>query len=259
MKEYTRRAFLATAAGTLTAAVGTQQAGSQSSDYWQSDNVAAKDITIEYDEQFLKRYRPMFVADIDVARNYLGLYGYKATSPEYNVEYAYYWSQLAVQDGLPLVSKDSHLGDHEPVICAVDPGEQTLERCTWANYHHYAAQASARQLNTVADEDPDQPTHPVFRIDSNWHNYYAAGSDNWTRGDWPLRSWPAVRDEWRANGFYEGTSAAAIEDAQVMDEGRGTWWADGTNDRLFVRAWEIIDTTLPRDIGGAEKRQFDSV
>jgi hypothetical protein len=250
-----RRTFLARTGAAVAGIAGiTATASGQSGEEWRSDNVGAKDITISYDEARLQRYRPLFVAPLEVSQNYTGLYGYVCESPEYDgLSYCYYWSQYAVQEGLWGVSADSHLGDHEPVICVVDDESQSLKRVIWSNYHHYAARAPGSELHIVADEDPGEPTHPVLQVDARWHNYYYSESDQWTRGDWPLRSWPAARADWIANGFYENTSAAAIEDPQVMDQGRGTWWADDAPDRRFVRIWEFVG------IGGADRRQYDTV
>lgn len=240
-----RREFLAGSAATVGGLMlGMQSATANTSADWRSDNVAQKSLTHTYDEDFLKRYRPVFVAERQVVQRYMGLFGYRIQSPQYDYDYAYYWSQLTHQEGLPFVSADSKIGDHEPLICVVDKSSGELERVVWTNYHHYAGRADAENIQVVADET-NIPTHPVFEIDPRWHNYYTSSSENWGRSPFPLRNWLAVRDRWIQNDFYEDTDAGAIEDPEVMDtapagDQREKWWADGTWDARAARIWALI-------------------
>lgn len=232
-----RRQFLASSAVAVGGLVGLSTAAAGTETDWRSDNVDAKEIDHRFDETFLERYRPRFIAETQVARRYKGLFGYKATSPEYDYEYAYYWSRLTHQEGLSFVSKDSKIGDTEPVICAVDPDSGDLEHVIWTNYHHYAAAARADRLHVVEDGDGDGE-HPVFEIDPRWHNYYAADErqGDGVTGPYPLRNWLAARDQWLRNDVFANTHDPAVEDPEVM-ETRESWWADGTPDAFFARFW----------------------
>lgn len=239
-----RREYLA---GATTAAAALAASGTAAAEW--SSNTDAKSITHEYDEAFLQRYRPVFVADIDVIEAYKGLYGYKCTSPEYDYEYAYYWSQLTHQDGLPGVGNaDAHLLDHEPFIAAVDP-DDGLQRAIWSNYHHLAGTAPADEL-TVVSSDGGAEEWTVMELDPRWHNQYASASENWSRDNFELQNWLDVRDAWRANGYFDETSDAAIEDPQVMLNGRGHWWAAGQTDVWLAQAWKTLG------LGGADNTVF---
>lgn len=202
-------------------------------------------VTLEFDKAFLRKHRPVFVSTRETRQQYKGLYGYKATSDEYDYDYAYYWSQLTHQEGLLFVSKDTHLGDHEPLICCVSKDSGELESVIWTEYHHFAAEQPADALQVVSSAT-NEKTHPVFEIDTNWHNYYDVESDDWSLGDFELKNWIDVRDSWRDNGFYEETSAKAIEDPETMQT-RDTWWADGTSDKRFALLWRRLGR------GGADR------
>ena len=202
-------------------------------------------VTLSYDESFLKRHRPVFVASYETRRQYKGLYGYKATSPDYDYDVACYWSQLTHQDGLPFVNKDTHLGDHEPLFCYVNPDTGETEYVAMTVYHHIANDQQARENFHWAAYETDEETHPVIQIVDGWHHYKAVESSSWAVGNFPLRDFVAVRETWKDNGFYNRTHDRAVDDPMVMRH-RSSWWADGTLDGEIARFWHRLG------FGGAE-------
>lgn len=186
------------------------------------------DILVEFDRSFLERYQPYLDMSLSVRNASPTHHGYKVTSEDWEFDWACYWMQLAVQDGMfILADQDSHLGDHEPVYVAVDKTDGEVDRAIYSAWHHMVG--AQRQSGLVLQEErADYPTHPTFRVDPNHHHYYNATEPGGTLLD-PLQNWLDVRDRWIDNGFYESTSAEAIEAPEVMLE-RGTWWADGTLD-----------------------------
>lgn len=197
------------------------------------------DVTLEYDEAFLRRHRPAFVASQETRMQYRGLYGYKATAEEYDYDVACYWSQLTHQDDASLWGVSTpgvHLGDHEPIYNFVDPETGESAYVVPTVYHHIATKNDAASNYQFVAHEAGDPTHPVVRIVDGYHHYAAVGSDNWTIDNYELKDWLAVEETWADYDFYAKTYNAAVKNPAVMLS-RPAWWDDGTFDYWSARQW----------------------
>lgn len=238
MPDISRRQYLASAGAAVAAAVGLSSRASAAG----VPELATPDsVTLSYDEERLRKYQPRMITSTENRPRITGLYGYIAEDSERDLTAYAYWLQLTHQSGLPGVSQDSHLGDHEPVYVFVD-ADGVPTSVVYSGYHHYAAAKSLGEDDLVADRAAD-PTHvDALRITDPYHHYLFDPAA--TSGFVDLDDWLSVRDSWARNDFYAKTENAAVDDPFTMLT-RDTWWADGTRDRQFALLWRFVG------IGGA--------
>lgn len=197
------------------------------------------DVTLEYDEAFLKKHRPAFVASPTTRSQYRGLYGYKASAEAYDYDVACYWSQLTHQDDETLwgVSTPAvHLGDHEPVYVFVSPETGASEHVVPTVYHHIAIKNDDAENFQFVAHETSEATHPVLRIVDGYHHYNPIESDAWAIENYELKDWTAVEQTWADHDFYKKMYDAAVRNPAVMLE-RPAWWDDGTLDYFAARQW----------------------
>lgn len=196
-------------------------------------------VSISYDEARLERWQPYLSLTIDASNKLNAMYGYVATSPEWDHDVLAYWARYAVQEGLPFVPSDAHQYDHEPVYLFLDTDAEepappeALELVVYTAYHHYSASFAPESEDLEGSRQSDDETHISLAVVSPWHHYRRAEEG----GVLPeLRSWVSARSEWEAYGFYEGTSREAVDSPHSMLD-RESWWADGTLDARFASLW----------------------
>lgn len=199
-------------------------------------------VSIAFDEQYLHEHQPMLRMSARAREEHKGLYGYVATSSEQDTDALCYWNQFTHQDGLPSVRADTHLGDHEPIYVFVNSKTGEVEEVVYSDYHWFTGSESINspsdQLATARTQDP---THPVLSVSAKWHNYqYAAGE---TGAFVELRSWPAVRDTWVQNGFYESADVSAIENPWEIRD-LDSWWQRDSFDHRVAGVWARVGRTL---------------
>lgn len=227
-----RREFLGTAtAGLLGTVTLTTTAAATGDSYdWRAKPA---DVTIEYDEPLLRTYQPKFHASAKTRRRSNGVYGYVTRSENRETTICYYWHQLARQDGLPFVSADSHLGDHEPCAVFIDEDAGEVEEIRYSAYHWLQGYQDGETANVTTGATSD-PTHANMRVVDRWHQHAHV-----PEGDgalFSLNDWTAVRDRWINNGFYEHANPVAIENGWKLRE-LGGWWAEDERDALVARMW----------------------
>lgn len=170
-------------------------------------------VTLRYDEGALNRYRPRLVVnhlDVDVS----AVYGWAATSPEYDTDMYCYWVFYAGgQEGVS--DADSHVPDREPVYVEVDSSSGGV-RTVHKDVYHYLNEP------TPSDAMPMDGTHPKLRVLKPWHPYKPTPTDGallevsnmhsvyetWLELDWTVHE-PSVVNPWRLPP-------------------RGHWWPEGS-------------------------------
>lgn len=215
----TRREFIratATAGGIATLA-GVASASHPDS---QPDHV-----TLEYDAQTLKRYRPLLVLrELDVRP--LALHGWVARSPEHETDICCYWAEYTHQDGVS--DYDSHWGDHEPIYVTVDSDTGDVSSILYSGYHWLAARTTAPPLYN--------DTHPKLHVVSPWHHYFTTTEEGMFVD---LADLTDSFSSWRANGLESSLKEGTVTNPWVMNS-RGHWWQDTAAglslNALYVRA-----------------------
>lgn len=199
--------------------------------------------TIAFDEQYLYEYQPMLRLNKVTREQYKGLYGYVARSEEHETDALCYWSQLTHQNGLPGVRADSHLGDHEPIYVFVNSETGGVEEVVYTAYHWFTGSVEIGDDPSAAlqTEGSDSPTHATFSVVPEWHNYQFNAEQTGALVE--LKSWPAVRETWVQNGFYEPANVEAIEDPWQIREAN-SWWEEGSIDAQIAGIWANIGDTL---------------
>lgn len=167
-------------------------------------------VTISYDQDRLETYRPLVVTShLDVKPT--ALYGWIATSTEYDYDWYVYFAEYAAQEGVS--SYDSHYGDHEPVYVGVADG--SVERLLYSGYHWIRATAAGESIPLYEE------THPALYVINPWHHY---ALDPQTRGSFVgVRSLVDVFEAWLDNGMEESLAPGTVVDPATMRT-RGDWW-----------------------------------
>lgn len=198
--------------------------------------------TIEFDEQYLYEYQPLLRMEPSTREEHKGMYGYVARSDDHETDALCFWTQLTHQDGLPGVSSDTHLGDHEPIYVFVNSETGVVDEIVYSAYHWFTGSQSitnpSEELQTAR---AGEPTHPVLSVSEQWHNYsYETDVDG---AFVELKSWPEVRDTWLRNEFYAPADVDVIEDPWQIRDSDG-WWQPGTVDSWVAGAYSRVGSLL---------------
>lgn len=234
----TRRSLLAGTAAALTAGV---TSASAAVDY----EAVPDDVTLSYDEAWLAEYQPALVMSTEARQSSNGLFAYRASSNEENVEVAVYWHRLTHQEGLPGVSGDGHLYDHEPAYVFVEDG--SISEIAFSGYHHFASRIEEDRLHEyLVENETTEATHVVLEVVDPWHHYNAARASDTSESERTfvdLEDWTGVESAWRANNVWESTAEEAVYNPYTMRE-RDTWWDESTLDYRFAQLWRRLDRRL---------------
>ncbi len=242
-----RRRFVATIGTAAVATVaGSSSASADSAPEWSS--AVTTEINRSDDLEELRTYQPLFNISPAAREKLIGLYGWKATSPEHPTDAYYYWARYTHQEpasasyldrAVGVLASDAHLHDTEPVIVFVDSETGKPEQATVTGYHHYATDVTDGRY-FIQNEHPDLATHVTLGVVDPWHHYTRDATHQvaTVEGFAEFGSWLDKRAEWADDGMYENSSNAAIDDPWYMQSGgRSTWWADGTRDARAAKLW----------------------
>jgi len=227
---YTRRDVLRSAAGVAVASVTLGSVTGQS-DYAHLDAKPAH-VSLTSNEDVLLTYAPKLIFEQEAREKFIGLYGWTATSPEYDLDWhvyvAKYTNQEGTVDGGLLGVSDFHLGDTEWYYVASDPDTGETDRVVYDAYHWLAGKL--RAANITLDG-----THPVAKIVSPWHPYRHVTIDESRAvtidsvGDLTEQF-----DAMLANGLAERLQPGTVVDPAQMDIGaRSHWWRNDIGDVSF--------------------------
>lgn len=209
---HTRRQVVRAAAAGTAGVIGL--AGTAAADH---PDAQPAHVTISYDQQTLEQYRPvleMEPADRDLFQS---LYGWTATSPEYDTDVHVYWARYSGQRGV--TSFDSHFGDHEPVAVETDSDTGDVERVRASVYHWSKGE-------TTAASAPLDGTNPRLVVIHPWHHYSAAPPDANTQA-FDVADLRDEWDSWLDNGLERDVVPGASRNPWVMRQ-RGHWWRRGS-------------------------------
>jgi len=164
-------------------------------------------VSIEYDEETLLKYRPRLWFSGDEYEKFINLYGWLATSPEYETDVAVYWSEYTHQEGVS--EYDSHDGDHEPIYVFIRDG--AVEKVVYSAYHWLRATSYAPVLDG---------THALFRVIEPWHHYTSTSLDGKLTSIGDLTG---TFDDWLEEGLDESLALGSVVNPWIMSR-RDHWW-----------------------------------
>ncbi len=199
---------------------------------------------ITADTEGIERYQPMFHGTYGPLNQMIGLFGWHATSDQWDYECYYYWLKYTHQeswrDWLPI---GSHLLDHEPVIVVRDPDAGEITQVLYSGYHHLVA--AIDDGVTLSSGVADEQTHVNLRIDPTYHHYYNSDKTEGIllsqQSGVEFGSWLDKRAAWFDRDIYANTSNTAVTDPSVLvDAERDTWWADGALDKNLALLWVAL-------------------
>jgi hypothetical protein len=184
-------------------------------------------VTVEYDRETIRDYQPQLVVE-GVEPQPIAFYGLHATSEEFSTNVVAGFTKYPYQSGL--TSRDSHLGDHEPVYVFYDETSGEITRVLFSAYHWFKGVATGDQLQ-IAD-----PHRPILEVHPEYHHYLIyAGAGTGTlieTGDLL-----GEIDGWLANGMESELALSQPHDPYAM-RGRETWWRHSTGNYVdaFLRS-----------------------
>jgi len=251
---YTRRDVLRGAAGVAAASmtVGTV-AAQEEYDHWQAQ---PEHVSLTFSEDTLLDYAPRLIAGQETWDKFIGLYGWTATSPEYDLDWHVYVATYTHQDGTVeggfFGFSDSHVGDTEWYFVASDPETGETDRVVYDAYHWLAGKSRASDITLDG-------THPVAKIVVPWHPYRHVDIDA-SRAT-TIDSMGDLTEEFGAmlaNGLDEDLQPGTVVDPARMDfGGRSHWWRNNIGDISFDAMYA---STLYRvGFGGADTVDPDAV
>lgn len=226
---YTRRQFLTSAAAGL---AGAAAAGTASADHPDSQ---PSDVSLAFDEQYLKDYRPLLVIrHLDVRPQ--GLYGWVATSAEHETDTlvysAAYTHQNSGAEPLGIAAPDAHFGDHEWFYVFVDSDTGDVQEVVFSAYHWLAGRATSGSIPFYED------THPKAHVVSPWHQFTLTQDEGVFV---ELDDLTEAFEHWLANGMEKDLQPGTVADPWRMKgaDGRAHWWkntaAGVSTDAVYAR------------------------
>lgn len=217
-----RREFLM-GGGAVAGLASAMRSASAQEGHWRDE--AAEHVTFEFDEEWLKTYRPLLVTRGVSPTDIIGLFGMKASSPEWDVDVAIYSMSYSTQDGAltPPLGFDEHYGDHEWFYCYVD-GAGELVEIAYAAYHWIVGRAEGEEIPIY------EGTHPKARVDERWHNYYLTEEEGSFQN---LDNFNDSLQSWLENGMGDHLALEAVTNPLTM-RSRESWWKDGL-DRMYAK------------------------
>lgn len=262
----TRRAFLRRAGGLAAVTVaGTRLAARPG----RAEHAASAptDVTLDYPESWLERYRPRLdlsaVEANDEDTKPTALYAWRATSPDYGTAVGVYWAEYEYQQGILPGGADSHFGDHEPIYVVVDRASGDVAEVVYSAYHWLRGRTTTPPLY--------DGTHVEATVVSPWHQYSVgslAGGGEFVPVE-QLGTGPALRDasattefeSWLDDDeFHDALAVQASTEPWLMTgaTGRGSWWANAEEsvsvNEVFVSTMLVLSRTMPFvDFGGASE------
>jgi len=190
-------------------------------------------VTLTYDEQTLLQHAPRLALSQDARTKLRDLYGWTATSPEYDLDHHVYVALYTHQSGsLSLFGSmlsDSHLGDTEWVYVLSDPDTGETKRVIYDAYHWVVGRQDASAITMDGQ-------HPVGRVVDPWHFYTFSDVDasSATAVD-EVRDLTAEFGAMLSNGLAESLEPGTVTDPATM-QSRNHWWRTGVTGWSFDAA-----------------------
>ena len=223
-------------------------------------------VDLTFDRAFLERYRPHLnlsaVEENSDDTRPSGLYGWKASSPEFSTDVAVFWVEYPYQKGLSPFGHDSHYGDHEPVYVFADRSTGDVREVVYSAYHWLRGRTT---LAPMHDE-----THVQLSVVSPWHQYVVGSVsegeylDVKSLGDDDGLADPEIETEFESwlsdEKFHDLLAPGVCVNPWLMASvsGRQHWWAEGRDgvsmNKVFYSSLLGISSRLPGvDWGGASQ------
>jgi hypothetical protein len=189
-------------------------------------------VTIDFDRAALERYRPALDLGGNDRSRFQGFYAWRATSPEYDLDWHVYWAYWTHQTGV--TEYDSHLGDREPCYVGIDPSDGSVQAIVFSAYHWLRGTASAPSIPLTDGK------HPALQVVAPWHHY--------TLGQPGTGVLPDVQDlaasdglsAWLANGLDEDLLPGSCHDPRRMWAREPDWWRNDLSGDLTAFQLSIL-------------------
>jgi len=241
MSTYSRREFLTTAAATAAAVAVPGLAGAAEPPEWSPDHIT----NVGDDLDQLQQYEPHLDIRWSDQEQLQGIYGWYADSSKYDTRAYYFWCKYIKQDSWadqipllgPLLSRDSHFKDHEPIAIFVDRDSGEVQEVLYSGFHHYAVNLPRSDI-TLIQQSRDFPTHVSLKVATPHHHLMAQPNTTTTVPAHTIRtadfgSFLDEQPEWERNNVFASSHRPAVFDPWQAKK-RGYWWANGTWDKRFA-------------------------
>jgi hypothetical protein len=179
-------------------------------------------VTLAYDKQTLVDYAPRLVLSEDARTKFRDLWGWTATSPEYDSDIHVYVALYTHQTGLSPFARmfsDSHLGDTEWYYVLSDSDTGETQRVIYDAYHWVAGRQDASSITMDGK-------HPVAAVVDPWHFYRFSDVD--ADAAMAFDEVQDLSDEFGpmlSNGLAESLEPGTVTDPATMSA-RNYWWRD---------------------------------
>ncbi len=215
---YTRRDLLRGAAGVAAASVTLGSVTAQEEyDHWQAQ---PDHVTLTYDEPTLVSYAPRLEISQEAREKWRGLWGWTATSPEYDLDHHVYVALYTHQDGVGSLGQllsDSHVGDTEFYYVLSDPETGETRQVIYDAYHWVAGRQDASSITMNGK-------HPVAKCVDPWHFYAHGGADADAATAFDeVNDLTAEFGGLLSNGLDESLEPGTVTDPATM-QARNHWW-----------------------------------
>ncbi len=245
---YTRRDVLRGAAGAAGASltVGTVTAQSEY-DHWQAQ---PDHVTLNYSEQTLLEYAPRLVLTQNAREKWRGLWGWTATSPEYELDHHVYVALYTHQDGVGSIGKllsDSHVADTEWAYVLSDSETGETQHVIYDAYHWVAGRLNSSSITMDGQ-------HPVGRVIDPWHFYSFSNTDTGAATAFEqVHDLTAEFDALLSNGLAESLEPGTVTDPATM-QARNHWWRSAIGEL----STDAMLASVVYDLGWVGADQADS-
>jgi|GEM_PF-331487 hypothetical protein len=216
----TRRDVLRGAGLAVAAAGGASVPALAQSDTYPHYDARPEHVTLSYSEETLLAFAPRLAFSQEARAKFRDLYGWTATSPEYDYDIHVYVALYTHQTGLSPFARllsDSHLGDTEWYYVLVDEDTGETQSVIYDAYHWVAGRQDASSITMDGQ-------HPVAKVVDPWH-FYAHGD---TDADSAM-AFDEIKDLTKefgpmlSNGLAESLEPGTVTDPVTMTS-RGHWW-----------------------------------
>jgi len=245
---YTRRDVLSGAAGAAAASMTVGIVGAQEEyEHWQAQPDHVK---LEYSEPTLVEYAPRLVLSQEAREKWRGLWGWTATSPEYDLDYHVYVALYTHQDGVGSIGQflsDSHVGDVEWAYVLADSETGETRQVIYDAYHWVAGRQDTSSI-TVDGQ------HPVGAVVDPWHfvRFADVDADAATAFD-EVNNLTEEFDALLSNGLDESLEPGTVTDPATMQT-RNHWWRSAVSDF----STDALLASMVYDLGWVGADQADS-
>ncbi len=183
-------------------------------------------VSLVFNEDVLLNYAPRLVLSQEAREKWRGLWGWTATSPEYDLDHHVYVALYTHQDGVGSIGQllsDSHVGDVEWAYVLADSETGETRQVIYDAYHWVAGRQDASSITMDGQ-------HPVGAVVDPWHFYRFSDVD--ADAATAFEEVNDLTEEFGgllSNGLDESLEPGTVTDPATM-QARTHWWRSAVGD-----------------------------